>query len=104
MSLQGVLTLPADFARLGWGVALGLVLVIAVGTAYSGALFGKLSQLLPGSASFEDMARAALGKHGRWLVYCTVRWITSAGRGGQWVSCSEQPLLPLKRLAVQAEQ
>eukprot|EP00891_Asterochloris_glomerata_P002391 jgi/Astpho2/2391/fgenesh1_pg.00044_%23_35_t len=68
----GVLTLPADFARLGWGVALALVLVIAVGTVYSGALFGKLSQLLPGSASFEDMARAALGKHGRWLVYCTV--------------------------------
>ena len=80
------------------------MLVIAVGTAYSGALFGKLSQLLPGSASFEDMARAALGKHGRWLVYCTVRRTTSAVRSGQRVSSTEQPLLPLQRLAVQAEQ
>lgn len=84
------------------------MLVIAVGTVYSGALFGKLSQLLPGSASFEDMARAALGKHGRWLVYCTVRRITSAGCGRQQVSSEqqprEQPSPHLERLALQAGQ
>ena len=68
----GILTLPADFARLGWAVGLGLVLLFCLGTAYSGLLFSQLGAKVPNARVYEDFAAASLGKHGRWLVYCTV--------------------------------
>ena len=68
----GILTLPADFARLGWAVGLGLVLLFCLGTMYSGLLFSQLGAKVPTARVYEDFAAAALGKHGRWLVYSTV--------------------------------
>ena len=68
----GILTLPADFARLGWAIGLGLVLLFCLGTMYSGLLFSQLGAKVPDARVYEDFAAAALGKRGRWLVYCTV--------------------------------
>lgn len=68
----GILTLPADFARLGWAIGLGLVLLFCLGTIYSGLLFSQLGAKVPHARVYEDFAEASLGKHGRWLVYCTV--------------------------------
>lgn len=68
----GILTLPADFARLGWAIGLGLVLLFCLGTMYSGLLFAQLGAKVPNARVYEDFAAASLGKSGRWLVYCTV--------------------------------
>ena len=68
----GILTLPADFARLGWAVGLGLVLLFCLGMMYSGLLFSQLGAKVPTARVYEDFASASLGKHGRWLVYSTV--------------------------------
>ncbi|KAL3140245.1 hypothetical protein ABBQ38_004517 [Trebouxia sp. C0009 RCD-2024] len=68
----GILTLPADFARLGWAIGLGLVLLFCLGTMYSGLLFSQLGSKVPHARVYEDFAAASLGKHGRWLVYSTV--------------------------------
>ncbi|KAL0023611.1 hypothetical protein WJX77_006953 [Trebouxia sp. C0004] len=68
----GILTLPADFARLGWAVGLGLVLLFCLGMMYSGLLFSQLGAKVPTARVYEDFAAASLGKHGRWLVYSTV--------------------------------
>lgn len=68
----GILTLPADFARLGWAIGLGLVLLFCMGTMYSGVLFSQLGAKVPHARVYEDFAAASLGRHGRWLVYCTV--------------------------------
>ena len=40
----GILTLPADFARLGWAVGLGIVLLFCLGMIYSGVLFAQLGR------------------------------------------------------------
>lgn len=68
----GILTLPADFARLGWAIGLGLVLLFCLGMIYSGLLFSQLGRRLPNARVYEDLATASMGKHGRWLVYFTV--------------------------------
>ena len=68
----GILTLPADFARLGWAVGLAIVLLFCLGMIYSGVLFAQLGKRLPNARVYEDLASASLGRHGKWLVYCTV--------------------------------
>lgn len=68
----GILTLPADFARLGWAVGLSIVLLFCLGMIYSGVLFAQLGKKLPNARVYEDLATASLGKHGKWVVYCTV--------------------------------
>ncbi len=39
----GSLTLPAVFARLGWALALAVIVLCVVGTLYSGRLFTLLA-------------------------------------------------------------
>lgn len=68
----GTLTLPADFARLGWAVAVPVILVCALGSVYSGVLFARLAKALPSSQNFDDLGYAAYGTTGRRLVYATV--------------------------------
>lgn len=68
----GTLTLPADFARLGWAVAVPVTLICAAGMVYSGVLFSRLAKALPASRAFDDIGSAAFGATGRRLVYATV--------------------------------
>lgn len=68
----GTLSLPADFARLGWAVGIVAVALCAAGTVYSGVLFSRLGVLVPGAKAFDDFGGKALGLFGRRLVYVTV--------------------------------
>ena len=68
----GTLTLPANFARLGWAVAVPVILLCAAGMVYSGVMFGRLAKALPSSQAFDDIGSAAYGANGRRLVYATV--------------------------------
>ena len=68
----GTLTLPADFARLGWAVALPVIAICALGMVYSGVLFGRLAVHLPSSHAFDQLGVAAFGAHGKRMVYATV--------------------------------
>jgi len=68
----GTLTLPADFARLGWAVALPVIALCALGMVYSGVLFGRLASHLPSSHAFDQLGVAAFGAHGKRMVYATV--------------------------------
>ena len=68
----GTLTLPADFARLGWAVALPVITVCALGMVYSGILFGRLATHLPASRAFDQLGAAAFGASGKRMVYATV--------------------------------
>ena len=68
----GTLTLPADFARLGWAVALPVIAICALGMVYSGVLFGRLAMHLPSSHAFDQLGIAAFGAHGKRMVYATV--------------------------------
>ena len=68
----GTLTLPADFARLGWAVALPVMALCATGMVYSGVLFGRLASHLPNSRAFDQLGSAAFGAQGRRMVYATV--------------------------------
>ena len=68
----GTLTLPADFARLGWAVALPVVIICAAGMVYSGVLFGRLASHLSSCRAFDQLGAAAFGANGRRMVYATV--------------------------------
>ena len=68
----GTLTLPADFARLGWAIALPVIAICAVGMVYSGVLFGRLATHLPSSHAFDQLGVAAFGAQGKRMVYATV--------------------------------
>lgn len=68
----GTLTLPADFARLGWAVALPVIVLCALGMVYSGILFGRLASHLPNSRAFDHLGTAAFGAQGKRMVYATV--------------------------------
>ena len=68
----GTLTLPADFARLGWAVALPVIALCALGMVYSGVLFGRLASHLPNSTAFDQLGTAAFGAQGKRMVYATV--------------------------------
>ena len=68
----GTLTLPADFARLGWAVALPVIGLCALGMVYSGVLFGRLASHLPNSRAFDQLGSAAFGAQGKRMVYATV--------------------------------
>lgn len=68
----GTLTLPADFARLGWAVALPVIGLCALGMLYSGVLFGRLATHLPSTRAFDQLGSAAFGAHGKRMVYATV--------------------------------
>lgn len=68
----GTLTLPANFARLGWAVAVPIIFICALGMVYSGVLFGRLAKALPSSRAFDDIGAAAYGATGRRLVYATI--------------------------------
>jgi len=68
----GTLTLPADFARLGWAVALPVIIICALGMVYSGILFGRLATHLPASHAFDQLGAAAFGASGKRMVYATV--------------------------------
>lgn len=68
----GTLTLPADFARLGWAVALPVIGLCALGMLYSGVLFGRLATHLPNSRAFDQLGTAAFGAPGKRMVYATV--------------------------------
>ena len=69
--VQGILTLPANFARLGWAVALGVILLSGLALAYQGSLFGRVAAKFPDKCTFVDLAKAAIGPKGRYLVWST---------------------------------
>lgn len=48
----GILTLPADFARLGWAVGLAIVLLFCLGMIYSGVLFAQLGRCVHLACSY----------------------------------------------------
>jgi hypothetical protein len=67
----GTLSLPADFARLGWVPALSFLLAFSMADLYSGSLYTRLCTHLPSAIMFDHIGEAAMGKVGRWLVYGT---------------------------------
>lgn len=68
----GTLSLPADFARLGWAAGIGALALCAAGTVYSGVLFARMAVMVPNAKLFDDFGGKALGVLGRRLVYATV--------------------------------
>ncbi len=70
--VQGALTLPADFARLGWWITLGAVALCALGMCYSGRLFARLASTFPEVEVFDEFGRKAYGRKGQRLVFATI--------------------------------
>ncbi|WIA35643.1 hypothetical protein OEZ86_004057 [Tetradesmus obliquus] len=68
----GTLSLPGDFARLGWLPALLIFAWFAAMCSYSGSLYQRLSLRVPGAVVFDQIGRAALGTAGSAMVYGTI--------------------------------
>lgn len=68
----GTLSLPGDFARLGWAPALTCLLLFALGDFYSGVLYQRLCVKLPRAVVFDQIGEAAFGTLGKALVFSTV--------------------------------
>lgn len=68
----GTLSLPSDFARLGWAPALACLGWFAVMSAYAGSLYQRLSLRVPGAVVFDEIGKAALGAPGSAMVYATI--------------------------------
>lgn len=68
----GLWLMPYDFARLGWIPGVAVVVGFALLTMYSGNLFCRLHQHVPGAVLFGDIGDAAYGSWGRSACY----WIT----------------------------
>eukprot|EP00879_Flechtneria_rotunda_P013662 GHRR01014272.1.p1 GENE.GHRR01014272.1~~GHRR01014272.1.p1 ORF type:complete len:335 (+),score=82.20 GHRR01014272.1:260-1264(+) len=68
----GTLSLPADFARLGWIPALLCFAWFALSSIYSGWLYQRLSLRVPRAMVFDEVGKAAMGTAGSAMVYGTV--------------------------------
>eukprot|EP00195_Chlamydomonas_chlamydogama_P017158 CAMPEP_0202897894 /NCGR_PEP_ID=MMETSP1392-20130828/6545_1 /ASSEMBLY_ACC=CAM_ASM_000868 /TAXON_ID=225041 /ORGANISM="Chlamydomonas chlamydogama, Strain SAG 11-48b" /LENGTH=530 /DNA_ID=CAMNT_0049583659 /DNA_START=191 /DNA_END=1783 /DNA_ORIENTATION=+ len=68
----GLWLFPADYARLGWYTATGLLLLLALLTTYSGHMFTRLFVQTPGAVLFGDIGEAAAGSFGRSIVYAII--------------------------------
>lgn len=68
----GLWLFPADFARLGWGAALGAVVFLSSSTIYSGWMFSRLHEAVPGAVLFGDIGHKAYGAAGRVIVYVII--------------------------------
>jgi len=70
LSLQlgwGLWLFPSDYARIGW-YATGVLVALALLTAYSGTLFTRLYLVTPGAVLFSDVGKKAAGKTGAMIV------------------------------------
>lgn len=68
----GALSLPADFARLGWLPALSCMAWFTLTNVYSGLIYQRLSIRVPYAVVFDDIGAAAFGRVGKALVFGTV--------------------------------
>lgn len=68
----GTLSLPADFARLGWIPALACLVWFAVADIYAGVIYQRLSLKVPTAIVFDEIGYAALGRLGSAAVYATI--------------------------------
>lgn len=68
----GTLSLPADFARLGWIPALACLVWFAVADIYAGIIYQRLSLKVPTAVVFDEIGYAALGRLGSAAVYATI--------------------------------
>jgi amino acid permease len=66
------LSLPGDFARLGWLPALLIFAWFSLMGVYSGTLYQRLSLRVPGAVVFDEIGRAAMGTPGSAMVYATI--------------------------------
>ncbi|GAB4818791.1 hypothetical protein N2152v2_005837 [Parachlorella kessleri] len=69
---ESALALPADYARLGPGVATGALAVCTLGVWYSGLLFARLATAFPRVEVFDQFGKAAFGRAGQRLVFATI--------------------------------
>ncbi|WIA36420.1 hypothetical protein OEZ86_007730 [Tetradesmus obliquus] len=75
LSLQlgwGLWLFPAAYARLGWIPGIGITLLMALTSVYSGTLFTRLYMAVPEAVLLGDIGKAARGEVGRTLVYCVI--------------------------------
>lgn len=68
----GTLSLPADFARLGWIPALACLAWFAAADVYAGTVYQRLSIKIPSAVVFDEIGYAAMGRLGSALVYATI--------------------------------
>eukprot|EP00878_Enallax_costatus_P016196 GHUV01016987.1.p1 GENE.GHUV01016987.1~~GHUV01016987.1.p1 ORF type:complete len:388 (+),score=87.51 GHUV01016987.1:448-1611(+) len=68
----GTLSLPADFARLGWIPALACLIWFAVADVYAGTVYQRLSLKVPAAVVFDEIGYAAMGRLGSAMVYATI--------------------------------
>lgn len=68
----GALTIPADFARLGWYLGFGSLSISALGMCYSGILFARLAGAFPRITVFDQFGKLAYGRLGQRLVFSTI--------------------------------
>eukprot|EP00878_Enallax_costatus_P036698 GHUV01041237.1.p1 GENE.GHUV01041237.1~~GHUV01041237.1.p1 ORF type:complete len:123 (+),score=29.21 GHUV01041237.1:951-1319(+) len=68
----GALSLPADFARLGWAPALSCMACFTLTNVYSGFIYQRLTLKVPRAVVFDEIGFAAYGPLGRVLVFGTV--------------------------------
>jgi amino acid permease len=68
----GTLSLPGDFARLGWAPAVTATLLLAAGGIYTGSLYQRLSLRVPAAKVFDQIGQEAHGKWGSVSVYLTI--------------------------------
>jgi hypothetical protein len=69
---HSTLSLPGDFARLGWLPALLIFAWFALMGVYSGTLYQRLSLRVPVAVVFDEIGRAAMGTPGSAMVYATI--------------------------------
>lgn len=68
----GALSLPADFARLGWIPALSCMAWFTFTDLYAGLIYQRLTLKVPQAVVFDEIGVAAFGQLGKVLVYGTV--------------------------------
>lgn len=68
----GALSVPANFARLGWIPASTLVALLSVGGWYAGLLYTRLALAVPTAKMFDQVGERACGKVGKYLVYGSI--------------------------------
>lgn len=68
----GALSLPADFARLGWLPALGCLAWFTLTNVYSGLIYQRLTLKVPRAVVFDEIGAAAYGTAGRAMVFGSV--------------------------------
>lgn len=68
----GALSLPADFARLGWLPGLACMACFTTTNAYAGIIYQRLILKVPQAVIFDEIGAAAYGQLGKVLVYGTV--------------------------------